>query len=119
MKRVLIAFLFMLPVLAYAEKKVAPDSADYSVAVHVRSSQVLQTYSKSPTVQHLKVTIEGKKYDLECPGVLVLPVGDYKAKISQEKTFPNHEYSRQIEFLFADGSTRKYAVVGETEPSLP
>jgi hypothetical protein len=45
----------------------------------------------------------------------VLPVGDYKARISKEKISPDHEYSRVYEFLFADGTTRRYNVVGETE----
>jgi hypothetical protein len=115
MKTILIAILLMLPALASAEKKATSDSAEYTVTVHVQSSHVLDTYMKSSTVQHLDVLIDGKKYELECAGGLVVPVGDYKAKISQEKISPNHEYSRGYQLLFSDGSTRKYGVVGESE----
>ena len=92
MKNVLLAMLFMLPVLA----------------------------SETPYIerrQQLNVIIAGKHYELQ--GITsydkVLPVGDYMARISQDKTDANKEYVRVYELLFADGSTRKYTVVGESE----
>ena len=39
MKRVLIAMLFMLPALACAEKKPVQNTSDYTIAVHVQSSE--------------------------------------------------------------------------------
>jgi hypothetical protein len=114
MKKVLIAILLMAPALACAEKKPLPDAANYTVTVHVQSSQVV--YTDGNIAQHLDVAIDGKKYELQAlPAAQVLPVGDYKARISKEKISPDHEYSRVYEFLFADGTTRRYNVVGETE----
>jgi hypothetical protein len=114
MKKVLIAILLMASALACAEKKPLPDAANYAVTVHVQSSQVI--YTDGNIAQHLDVVIEGKKYALlVMPSAQVLPVGDYKARISKDKISPNHEYSRVYEFLFADGTTRRYNVVGESE----
>lgn len=114
MKKVLIVILLMAPMLACAEKKPAANPADYTITVHVQSSQI--DLLEIPARQFLDVVIEGKKYELEAwPVSDVLPVGDYKARIFKEKIAPNHEYSREYEFLFADGTTRKYAVVGELE----
>ena len=115
MKKVLIAILLLLPALACAEKTPAPNPAEYTVTIHVQSSRLIQTYNQAPTLQHLEVIIDGKKYELECPGSFVLSVGDYKARILQDKIAPNHEYTRQYELLFANGSTRKFAVIGESE----
>jgi hypothetical protein len=114
MKKVLIAILLLAPALACAEKKTAPNPAEYTITVHVQSSVLIHRF-EVPS-QHLKVIIGGKHYELEAiTSPEVLPVGDYAARLSQDKIAPNHEYSRQYEFLFADGSTRKYAVVGESE----
>lgn len=113
MKKVLFAILLMVPALACAEKKPAPNPADYTVTVHVQSSHLLQNQLST---QILDVTIGEKKYKLEAwPFFQVLPVGDYKAKIYKDKIAQNHEYSRVYELLFADGSTRRYTVMGESE----
>jgi hypothetical protein len=45
----------------------------------------------------------------------LLRVGDYKAKVEKDNTQRTYEYERVYEFLFADGSTRRYWVVGEDE----
>jgi hypothetical protein len=112
MKRVLIALLFMLPALACAEKKPVQNTSDYTVAVHVQSSEALL----GSGMQQLNVIIGGKHYELEANTYAkVLPVGDYMARISLDKIDPDHEYVRVYELLFADGSTRKYTVVGESE----
>jgi len=42
-------------------------------------------------------------------------VGDYKAKVEKDNTQRTYEYERIYEFLFGDGSTRRYWVVGEEE----
>ncbi|MGA2834209.1 MAG: hypothetical protein ABSE55_14160 [Terracidiphilus sp.] len=114
MKRALIAILLMAPALACAEKKPLPDAANYTVTVHVQSSHVI--YTMGNLAQHLDVVIDGKNYELEVlPATQVLPAGDYKARISKDKISTTHEYSRVYEFLFADGTTRRYNVVGESE----
>lgn len=113
MKSVLIATLFMLPALACAEKKPVQNTSDYTIAVHVQSSET----PFLETRQQLNVIIGGKHYELEANTSYykVLPVGDYMARITQDKTDANKEYVRVYELLFADGTTRKYWVVGESE----
>jgi len=114
MKKILIAILLMTPALAFADKKPAPNPADYTITVHVYSSQVIDRTGTPKQI--LDVVIDGKKYELEAlPYIDVLPVGDYKAKIFNEKISSNQQYSRVYELLFTDGTTRRYDVVGESE----
>jgi hypothetical protein len=42
-------------------------------------------------------------------------VGDYKARLFKEESAKNQEYWRVYELLLADGTARKYSVVGESE----
>lgn len=115
MKKVLIAILLLSSAFACAEKKPSANPADYTIAVHVQSSQLVDSHGGTQS-QLLDVIVGGKKYELEAwPFYVVLPVGDYKARISKENISPNHEYSRVYELLFADGTTRRYTVVGESE----
>jgi hypothetical protein len=119
MKKVLIALLLLMPALVWAEKP-APNPADYTITVHVQSSKLqCSPYTTCPELprQLLSVLSEGKKYQLQSSGVQfeLLRVGDYKAKISFDETKLPYEYMRVYEFLFPDGKTRKFAVVGEEE----
>jgi len=115
MKKVLIAILLLAPALVFAEKKPAPNPADYTIAVHLQSSQLIIGIQNNPT-QHLDVLIDGKKYALEAgPCYSVLPSGDYKARLVKDAIAKDHEYTRVYELLFTDGTTRKYSVVGESE----
>ena len=112
MKKVLIAILLLVPAMACAEKKPVQNISDYTIAVHVYSSEAIP----GSGIQQLNVTIDEKHYELQAYAVAkVLPVGDYKARISQDKIDPNQEYVRVYELLFADGTTRRYTVVGESE----
>jgi len=116
MRKILFAILILVPALAWAAKP-APNPADYTITVHVQSSRlnVVQGWS-NPSLHHLTVLIDGKKFELEGGGGLgVLRVGDYKAKIASDETKRPYEYLRVYEFLFADGTTRQYRVVGEGE----
>ena len=119
MTKILLAILALVPALAWAQKPTL-SPADNTIAVHVQSSRSMDTCMGSPAgcfpAQHLTVLIEGKKYELEAKGSSgVLRVGDYKAKIVKDETKRSYEYDRAYEFLFADGTTRKYGVVGEVE----
>jgi hypothetical protein len=106
------AILLLAPALACAEKKPAQNPADYAVTVHVQSSEALI----GSGMQQLNVIIGGKHYELEAAAYAkVLPVGDYMARISQDKIDQDKQYVRIYELLFADGTTRKYQVVGESE----
>jgi len=122
MKNLLLAFLFLIPSLAVAEKA-KPNPADYTVAVHVQSSRlvlfcgdVTGGSSVCNWQQHLNVIIDGKKLEIQ-PGSTknLLRVGDYKAKIVKDDTPNPYEYQRVYEILFPDGQTRQYLVVAETE----
>jgi hypothetical protein len=130
MKRVLIATLFLLPVIAWAEK---PNPADYTVNVHVQSSRielncgdVTNGSNICGLQQHLSVLIDGKKFELAGPTTSkkvhllpgpsqVLRVGDYEAKAVNAVNDHAYEYSLNYEFLFPDGETRKYLVIGESQ----
>ena len=118
MTKILLAILALVPALASAQKPTL-SPADYTVSVHVQASRLMDGCKGSPAgcfpVQRLTVLIEGKKYELEAYGPSLLRLGDYKAKIVKDETKRSYEYERVYEFLFADGTTRKYSVVGEVE----
>jgi hypothetical protein len=104
-------------------EKDQPNAADYTIAVHVSSSSLVQNCtdvtggsSVCSIEQRLLVTIGGKKYELEnSRATALLRTGDYKAKIVKDETKTNYEYLRTYEFLFSDGKTGTYAVMGEME----
>jgi hypothetical protein len=125
MKRVILMVLLMLPMLGRAEKA-APNPADYAVAVHVQTSSVAADCSDVTNGssfcfwnQHLNVTIDGKKYELvgnrAKRTLYVLRLGDYKAKVLKEDISRTYEYERSYEFLFPDGTTGTFQVMGESE----
>jgi hypothetical protein len=125
MKKVLLMVLLFLPALGWAEKP-ATNPADFTVAVHVQSSRIeadCSDVTNGTSVcfwnQHLKVTIDGKKYELVGNRAkkiwYVLRLGDYKAKVLKEDTSRNYEYQRSYEFLFSDGATGDFQVMGESE----
>src|SRR5208283_315521 len=119
MKTILLTILLLVPALVWAEKP-APNPADYTITVHVRSSRwtwsCFNSGGQPPAlcgVQPLTVLVDGIKYELEGHAADLLRVGDYKAKIDKDETKRPYEYQRVYEFLFPDGTTRKYTVVGE------
>lgn len=120
MLKVLFAFLLLAPALAFAADK--PNPADYTVTVHVQSSHLIDicsSYIKGATcnwTQSLTVLIDGTKYEImdQHYGNAVLRLGDYKARIVKEDTSHAYEYTRTYELLFADGTARKYNVIGES-----
>lgn len=127
MKKVGIAILLLISALAWGK----PNPANYTVAVHVQSSQLVTACDDWVTKaicglkQHLQVVIDGKKFELNSNGnsETLLRTGDYKARLlvdDQESTdTPPPAYEIRItttyELLFPDGKTRKYRVVGESE----
>ena len=125
MNKALFAFLLLMPVLSWAK----PKPADYTIAVHVQSSHVFSYcydilgHPTCETNQHLIAVIDGKKYELDSNGYydVLLRTGDYKAKLLPDEQrdgdipLGDYEYRRKYEFLFPDGKTRKYTVVGESE----
>jgi hypothetical protein len=93
---------------------VAPNPADYNINVHVSSARV-----NGRGLIRLKVILDGKKCELEgldAESSLLAP-GDYKAKTLPVKVKDVHTYDvyGTYEFLFPDGKTRRYGLVGITE----
>lgn len=123
MKNTLIAILIMVPVLAWAK----PKPADYVLTVHVKSSHLILEcdsvlgYIDCSRTLHLNVVIDGRMYELAGYSDYLLRLGDYKAKLLPDDSPASdnppsaYEYREKYKFLFPDGKTRKYSVVGESE----
>ena len=107
---VLLAAVLCLTVFTWAGASINP--ADYNVNVHVSSDHILER-----GLPRLNVVIDGQKYELDAmgsdvAGAVLLP-GDYKARVVPTKAkAAAYELYRTYEFLFPDGKTRKYIVVG-------
>jgi hypothetical protein len=123
MKKSLFALLIMASALAWAK----PKPADYTLTAHVRSSRLGQECESvlgrtdCSGKLHLIVVINERQYELAGYYDYLLVLGDYKARLVPEDTSTSdnppaaYDYRRKYEFLFPDGKTRKYDVVGETE----
>jgi hypothetical protein len=120
MKRAAIFVSLLLATIALA----APNPDEYSISVHVSSSNwVMRPSTSGPLLfQRLSVIIDGKKYELEgairwgnTSTVPVLALGDYKAKLVQDVHKNAYEFAQTYEFLFPDKKTRKFVVMGQTE----
>jgi hypothetical protein len=108
-----LALLLAVPVIC---AQAPSPAADYALTVRVVSSHLMDDCSATCVwAQHLNVTINGKKYELEDtnPRTDLIRPGDYKAKILEDKTTLPYAYLRTYEFLFPDGQARRYIVVGE------
>jgi hypothetical protein len=117
------AVLFVTLLLA-AIVSAAPNPDEYSISVHVSSSNwVMRPSTSGPLLfQRLSIIIDGKKYELEgairwgnTSAVPVLALGDYKAKLVQDQHKNAYEFSQTYEFLFPDKKTRKFIVMGQIE----
>jgi hypothetical protein len=104
----------------------APNPDDYPIHIHVISSHWVMEpaiFTGPEASQKLNVMIDGRKYELEAPtlranlqaGVALLALGDYKAKLVQDKHKTAYESSQAYELLFPDNTTRKFTVVGRIE----
>jgi len=115
----------LIAMLLFATMSWAGASADdYSTTAHVTGSRWVfgPTSSSFALYQRLDATIDGKKYELQAynfsGNIRVIPIlalGDYKAKLIQDVHKNAYEYSQSYEFLFADGKTRKFLVIGQSE----
>lgn len=120
LKKVSLFFVLIVFTTAFCwEAAAAPKPDEYSITVHVSSSQLVvkpAPFRGNYTVQILRVVIR-KKYELEGGegrGRL-LALGDYKAKLAEDEHKTTY-YSFQIyELLLPDQTTRKFTVVGQSE----
>ncbi|HZC25213.1 MAG TPA: hypothetical protein VE866_17900 [Candidatus Binatia bacterium] len=94
-----------------------PKDAQYNINVHVTASRSVLHSERSPRYQRLKVTIDGKNYELESVlGVSgLLGLGDYKARLEVDDHKNDYDSYEIYEFRFPNGKTREYQVVGQTE----
>ena len=116
MKDWLIAFVLFSSASVCAA---APAKAiEYNINVHVSVSRTVKHSESAPRYQHLDVTIDGRKYELESVlGVrdLLMP-GDYKARLlTDEHGQGGYESQQEYEFQFSDKRTREFLVVGRSE----
>lgn len=110
MKKITLAVLLFL-FSAFAWAGTPPNPADYTVNVHVSRSRYVRNG------QWVNVTIDGKKYELECfnnTGEL-LALGDYKARLVKDQHRTTYDSYQMYEFLLPDQKTRKFTVKGQME----
>ena len=101
----------------------APNPAEYTVTIHVVSSQIDTAYMGGIPIiyQTLNVIIDGKKYTLRgnplrfSHMIGVLSPGDYKARLVTDKRKGTYAYAREYEILFPDQTMSKLTVIGQTE----
>lgn len=105
MKKIALVVLLLFSALTWAGTS---DPADYTINVHVNSVRLLEHGDL-----RLKVTIDGKKYELwgSPIGALLVP-GDYKARLVKDKHPRAYDSYKVYEFLFPDNKTRNYRLVG-------
>lgn len=107
--KLILLLLLSLPATMLQAK--TPSPADYSVAVHVTSSEFT-----AGAIERLVAVIDGKTYFLMgSSGGYALRVGNYKARIILDKSVRAEQYLRVYEFLFQDGKTDRFTVAGESE----
>ena len=107
MKKIVLAVL-LAGTLAWAGND--PNPADYTVNVHVTSSSI-DTGSL-----RLNTVIDGKNYELQgFAGGSLLALGDYKAKLVEEKHKTSYEFVMVYELLFPDKKVAKFTVLAQWE----
>jgi hypothetical protein len=111
MPKFALAILLLLPTFAQASD---PKPADYTLTIHVSATRIAFA---DHGFQDLDVTIDGKKYELisELGVNQLLALGDYKAKLVKDDHRTTYDSYQVYEFLFPDGKTRKFDVVGQIE----
>lgn len=105
--------------LAFGQTK-----AEFTIPVHVMESHIglscttMKGTSSCKSTQVLTAQIDGKKYELESETFLskgIVALGDYRAKLEENKVKPTGEFTRSYDLMFPDGSTRTFKVIGEME----
>jgi hypothetical protein len=112
MRRIALFVSLLCSAVAWAGTQ--PNSADYTLSVHVSSACL-----DDRGLVRLKVVVNGKKYELEGADneSSLLAPGDYQARSMPVRVKDAHAYDvhGSYEFLFPDKKTRSYAVVGVME----
>jgi hypothetical protein len=103
------------------------DPSQFPLAVHVSAAEYAPVSSLGyppfdPEHEIVTATIDGKRYQLEgstgngskCCNGLLNP-GDYHARLSKDEHKTSYESLQQFEILFPDGTTRRLAVIAQSE----
>jgi hypothetical protein len=111
MHKLTLAILLLLSTISWASD---PKPADYTITVHVSASRLAFGGSG---VQDLDVVIHAKKFELISDRALgqLLALGDYKARLVIDDHKTTYDSYQVYEFLFPDGKTRSFDVVGQSE----
>jgi hypothetical protein len=113
MHKLTLSILLLLATIAHAaDPKPADDTI--TITIHVSATRIA---FGGHLVQDLDVIIDGKKYELisELGVGRLLVLGDYKAKLVKDDHRTTYDSYQVYEFLFPDGKTRKFDVVGQIE----
>ena len=113
MKTLTLAVLLLTSASVWAGSPSA--ASEYTINVHVTSSEMVLEGTNFAYSQRLKVVINSKKYELRATTNALLALGDYKAKLVRDTHSTAYDSFQVYEFLFPDNKTRKFDVVGEME----
>jgi hypothetical protein len=119
----IIQYLFLLFSIPFWAASTPSALKKYSIDVHVSSSmRLMEPWDNGPIpVLRLHVIINGTKYTLDAitsfsfTKVMLLAPGDYQARLVRDVHPTAYKFSKIYEFLFPDGKTRKFVVVGQGE----
>jgi hypothetical protein len=111
MHKLTLSIFLLLATIAHSSD---PKPADNNITIHVSATRI---GLGSRPLQDLDVIIDGKKYELasELSVGQLLVLGDYKAKLVKDEHRSTYDSYQVYEFLFPDGKTRKFDVVGQIE----
>jgi hypothetical protein len=111
MHKLTLSIFLLLATIAHSS---GPKPADNTITIHVSATRIA---FGGRLHQDLDVIIDGQKYELASELTLgqLLVLGDYKAKLIKDEHRNAYDSYQVYEFLFPDGKTRKFDVVGQIE----
>ncbi|MES2391936.1 MAG: hypothetical protein V4555_09865 [Acidobacteriota bacterium] len=109
MRKLILTLLLFQASFLLADKP-RPNPADYTVTVHVTSSSTRDFF------QRIVATINRQQFEMDGVDRGILALGNYQARQipnrAAPKTSSGHDmFFPDYEFLFSDGSTRRYQVI--------
>lgn len=116
MKYAVLLLLLIAPCTLLAQSK-----QDYPITIHITASYIGESCDVGTSCkpkQILDVVIAGKKYELQSLTYFpkgVVPLGDYPAKLHENRVKPTGEFWRSYDLMFPNGSTRIFKVIGVME----
>jgi hypothetical protein len=122
MTHLLLFFALLHPPITAPQTGASVNPSDYPITFHVYESHLVNECGSDNTgsscfyMQVLRVTIDGKKFELtRRTDFNVFHLGDYHAKILKDKPARTEEYMREYEIKLSDGKPADFLVTGEFE----